>query len=81
MKTRLTDTPQIRPNRHLSALLTFFALLPLVYFIPPWVAAYVDSHWWVTVISVGLIVPMISYVLLPAMFTAMSLVSTSREAE
>ncbi|AQQ69310.1 hypothetical protein Mag101_01270 [Microbulbifer agarilyticus] len=71
----------MRPNRHLSALLTFFALLPLVYFIPPRVAAYVDSHWWVTVISVGLIVPMISYVLLPAMFSAISHVSASREAE
>jgi len=53
-------------NRHLMALLTFTILLPLVYFIPPLVAKYISGdHWWVTFFSVSIIVPMLSYVLIP----------------
>ncbi len=56
------------PSKHVMAGLTFVALLPLVYVIPPWVAANIsDDHGWVTLISVASIVPMISYVLLPGM--------------
>ena len=53
-------------NRHLIALITFFALLPLVYFIPPAVATSIsDQRWLVTIISVAIIVPIISYIILP----------------
>ena len=56
------------PNKHVMAGLTFVALLPLVYVIPPWVAENIsDQHAWVTLISVASIVPIISYVSLPAM--------------
>jgi len=54
------------PNRHVIALITFIVLLPLVYFIPPWVSQYItDDHLWVTVISVAVIVPIISHIALP----------------
>jgi len=53
-------------NKHGVALSTFIGLLPLVYFIPPWVTQYlVESHFAVTVISVAVIVPIITYVWLP----------------
>ncbi len=56
------------PSKHVMAGLTFVALLPLVYVIPPWVAANIsDNHAWVTLISVASIVPMISYGLLPGL--------------
>ena len=56
------------PSKHVMAGLTFVALLPLVYVIPPWVAANIsDQHGWVTLISVASIVPIISYVMLPGM--------------
>ncbi|NRA21171.1 MAG: hypothetical protein HRU05_11895 [Oceanospirillaceae bacterium] len=56
------------PSKHVMAVLTFLALLPLVYFIPPWVMAHIsDRHAWVTLISVACIVPIITYVLLPGM--------------
>lgn len=54
------------PSRHWVALYTFIILLPLVYFIPMWVAENVsDSHGVVTVISVAMIVPLVSYLFLP----------------
>lgn len=54
------------PSKHLMALLTFIALLPLVYFIPPWVARHIsEQHFLVTFISVAVIVPLISYLILP----------------
>ncbi|WOH36214.1 hypothetical protein RI844_12620 [Thalassotalea fonticola] len=56
----------------MMALLTFLALLPLVYFIPPYVARFTSNHLWITVISVAIIVPIITYVLLPAMVKMLS---------
>ncbi len=59
---------QKKTSKHLMALLTFIALLPLVYFIPPWVAQHIsDQHFFVTFISVALIVPIITYVAMPLM--------------
>jgi len=56
------------PSKHVMAVLTFLALLPLVYVIPPWVAAHISNqHGWVTLISVASIVPIITYGLLPGM--------------
>jgi len=64
----LNQTTIKPPSKHVMALLTFLALLPLVYVIPPWVAVHIsDHHAWVTLISVASIVPIISYVLLPGM--------------
>jgi hypothetical protein len=59
--------PSLRPNKHIVALMTFFSLLPLVYFIPPFVASYFVSNLAITIVSVAIIVPVISYVLLPVM--------------
>ena len=58
-------------NKQLQALLTFFALLPLVYFIPPWVGNTIDNHLITTVISVALIVPLISYLIMPLLLKIM----------
>lgn len=54
------------PNRHWVALYTFIILLPLVFFIPTWVQAHVSEHPFVmTFVSVGIIVPIVSYLALP----------------
>ena len=54
------------PNRHMMAFLTFIALIPLVYYIPPWVEQYVTTnHFYVTVLSLVIIVPIVSYLALP----------------
>ena len=61
------------PNRHVMVFMTFIALLPLVYFIPPWVATHaVSDHAAVTVISVAIIVPLLSYVILPLLSRAVT---------
>ncbi len=52
--------------RHINALFTFIALLPLVYYIPPWLEDHVtDNHLMVTVIALVIIVPLVSYIVLP----------------
>ncbi|NRF27492.1 hypothetical protein HRJ45_04660 [Vibrio coralliilyticus] len=54
------------PNRHWVALYTFVVLLPLVFFIPTWVQAQISEHPFViTLVSVGIIVPIVSYLALP----------------
>jgi len=61
-----SNTPTLPPNQHLVATFTFAVLLPLVYYIPPLVVSKVtDNHFMVTVLSLGIIVPVISYVALP----------------
>ena len=80
MKTKNIPTPISQPiksvSRHTMALLTFIALLPLVYFIPPWVAQEITTqHGWVTVISVAIIVPVISYLVIPSMLYLISRLS------
>jgi hypothetical protein len=62
----------LSPNRHLVATFTFTALLPLVYYIPPMVARHVtENNFFVTVFSLGIIVPVISYIALPIFFKAL----------
>lgn len=62
-----------KPNRHVVALLTFIVLLPLVYFIPPWVISNItQDHLRVTIISVAFIVPIISYIALPCLIKVYS---------
>ncbi len=53
-------------NKHVAALITFFALLPLVYYVPSIVEEFLpDSKWLNVIIAVGVIVPIISYVVTP----------------
>jgi len=54
-------------SKHLTAGLTFISLLPLVYFIPPWVASFIGHQYMDTVISVAIIVPINSYLFLPVL--------------
>jgi len=66
MKTKSQVLP---PNQHAIAIFTFVTLLPLVYYIPPWlVRNLTDDHFFVTVISLVIIVPIVSYVALPVFF-------------
>ena len=54
------------PSRHVMALVTFLSLVPLVYFIPGWISPYLpESKLLNVVVSVGVIVPIISYLVLP----------------
>lgn len=61
-------------NRHLIALITFLTLIPLVYFIPPTLDMYLKPllmelnlplHLSITIIAVAIIVPIISYIVIP----------------
>ncbi len=58
---------QVLPsNQHAIAIFTFVTLLPLVYYIPPWIIHNLtDNHLFVTVISLMIIVPVVSYVAMP----------------
>ena len=59
---------RMQPSRHLVAFFTFIALLPLVYYVPPWLEDNVTTNpLAVTVIAVAVIVPIITYVALPGM--------------
>jgi antibiotic biosynthesis monooxygenase (ABM) superfamily enzyme len=54
------------PNRHLIALINYFALVPLVFFIPQWVSPYLPEDNFLQVcIVVAIIVPIISYIVMP----------------
>lgn len=56
----------IVPNRHIVAVFTYISLLPLVYFIPPWVVNNVtDNHLLATMITLLIIVPLVSYIAVP----------------
>jgi uncharacterized sodium:solute symporter family permease YidK len=62
------------PNQHVKAGFTFATLLPLVYYIPPWLADNVtDNHFYVTVLSLAIIVPVVSYVAMPLFFKAIEI--------
>jgi len=53
-------------SQHSSALITFLALLPLVYFIPDFIEPFLPAIKWLNVlIVVGIIVPIISYGVMP----------------
>lgn len=57
----------LKLNKHFMALLTFLLLLPLVYFIPSFIALYIsEDRFLVSLISVAIIVPLLlSYCLMP----------------
>jgi len=53
-------------SQHAIALVTFLALLPLVYFIPDFIAPLLPAIKWLNVVVVvGIIVPIISYGVIP----------------
>ncbi len=53
-------------NKHVAALITFFALLPLVYYVPSIVEEFLpDSKWLNVIVAVGVIVPIMSYGVIP----------------
>lgn len=54
-----------QPNRHIMALATYCGLLPFVYFVPPVVGKFVDNRFVTVAISLALIVPTMSYIVLP----------------
>lgn len=54
------------PSRHLIALITFLALIPLVYLIPEGLVHVLpDNKLLNVVVTVGIIVPIISYIIMP----------------
>lgn len=63
-------------NKHLIALVNYIALVPLVYFIPKAVTPYLPENAFVQVcIIVGIIVPVISYIVMPITMKHLSNVS------
>lgn len=59
-------------TRHLIAAYTFIVLLPLVYFIPPWLQAnIIADRLPATVLALAIIVPVVSYIALPLFFKIM----------
>ena len=64
-KSKLQSAQPI--NKHVMALTTFLALLPMVYFIPDFVGQFLPDIKWLNVtVTVGIIVPIMSYVIMPA---------------
>lgn len=64
--TAAIDQPMNKPNPHLMALFTYLALVPLVYFIPGWISPYLPDNKLINVlVIVGIIVPIISYIVMP----------------
>lgn len=56
----------IPPNKHLLALINYITLVPLVYFIPAWISPYLPDNKLLQVcIVVAIIVPIISYLVMP----------------
>lgn len=70
------NTPQI--GEHTATLITFLALVPLVYFIPDFVGQFLPAIKWLNVVvEVGIIVPIISYGVMPiARFVLSRLIPT-----
>lgn len=65
------------PNKHLIALINYLTLVPLVYFIPTWLQAYLPENKLLQVsIIVAIIVPIISYIVMPL---AMKLLNKQKE--
>jgi hypothetical protein len=54
------------PNKHLIAMINYFVLIPLVYYIPQWVNPFLPVNKFVQVcVDLAIIVPLISYVFMP----------------
>jgi len=67
------------PNRHVIAAFTFATLLPLVYYIPPWLEHKVtDNHFFVTTLSLAIIVPVVSYIAIPFLIKSFEILNEKR---
>jgi hypothetical protein len=61
----------ISPGHHAKVFFTFVVLVPLVYYVPPWVLHNVTSHHFLsTVLALAIIVPIVSYVVMPGFVKA-----------
>ena len=61
------------PNKHLLALINYFVLVPLVYFIPQWLSPFLPENQLLQVcIIVAVIVPIISYIVMPIVMLVLS---------
>lgn len=70
-KSKSQNTQPIKG--HVMTLITFLALLPLVYFIPDVVGQFLPAIKWLNVtVTVGIIVPIISYAVMPAAHLVLS---------
>lgn len=64
-----TNKQALSPGSHTIAIFTYVTLLPLVYYIPPWITHNVtENNLYVTVLALAIIVPIVSYVALPILF-------------
>lgn len=60
-------------NKHLVALINYIALVPLVYFIPQWLNPFLPNNELLQVaIIVAVIVPIISYIVMPVTMKKLS---------
>ncbi len=67
------------PNRHLIAFITFMILIPLVYFVPEIIATYItDNKLANVVLSVAVIVPALSYLIMPVCIKLIKRVSITK---
>ena len=67
------------PSRHIISMFNFLTLLPLVYYIPPWLMNNVtDNRFFVTVLALVIIVPIISYVALPILFKSFEILNEKK---
>ncbi len=72
-----SNKPAVTANQHSIAAFTFITLLPLVYYIPPWLTRNVsDNHFLVTVLALLIIVPVVSYIALPLFFRSLDRLNT-----
>lgn len=61
----------VSPGHHLKVFFTFLVLVPLVYYVPPWVMHNItDHHFFSTVLALAIIVPLVSYVAMPGFVKA-----------
>jgi len=79
--TTQKKTPPPQPNRHIMALATYCGLLPFVYFVPPVVGQYVNSRFVTVALSLALIVPTMSYVILPTVRKAYGMLASSKSGD
>lgn len=64
-----THKQVLSPSRHVVSAFVFTTLLPLVYYIPPWINRNItNDRLFVTVLALLIIVPIISYIALPFLF-------------
>ncbi len=70
------------PNKHLLALINYIALVPLVYFIPQWLGPLLPANQLLQVcIIVAVIVPIISYIVMPITMKLLNIKPSGHNSE